>query len=176
LRILSLLPCLAACFPHPPPADEQASPEIVLEGATLRIYRGSRLVAWGEAPKATYDRDAATGRAKSVTFHFAPSGRTREEGGRAAQGTEVTAAEVSGNVRAQVADATGGVRVRTGMGDQATTPSAHYDGNMRSATGNEGVEILGRAYHLAAPEYRLVLAEERIELAGGVHGVAEQMQ
>ncbi len=137
------------------------------------LYRGPSLVASGRSVTAGYDRQSGNGTAATVTFHFAPSGRAQREGGRAARGVDVVAGSVAGNLHAQVADASGGVTVRTGVGDTAKTPTAHYAGAGRVASGHGGVVVTGTHYRLTAPEFRLSLPDEHLELAGGVQGRTE---
>jgi hypothetical protein len=139
----------------------------------VRVYHGPALASTGVAQSAVYDRQDGNGGAKSVAFHFFPSKQSRERGGRASQGIDVTAKEVAGNLHTQVADASGGVTVQTGIGDRASTPTAHYDGSVRQVSGHDGVAIQGVNYHLSAPAFRLSLTEERLELSGGVQGQAE---
>jgi lipopolysaccharide export system protein LptC len=159
----------SACLPRPPPASEQPTPEIVLEGVNVWIYRGPEVAAIGHALRGVYDRAAGSGTADTVAFHVAPSGRDLRQGGRASKGVDIDSKSVIGGLRTQIADASGGVTVRTGVGDRAKTPNAHYEGASRIVEGHDGVTVDGPEYHLTAPAYRLSLADERLELLGGGH-------
>jgi lipopolysaccharide export system protein LptC len=161
------------CLPRPPPAIEQPRPEIELQGVRVRLYRSATLAASGNAASAAYDRQGGLGTGQIVTFHFPPSGRGLAEGGRAAKGVDVDARDVVGNLHSQIADASGEVTLRTGLGDRAVTPTAHYEGSSRSVSGHDGVTIVGPNYRLAAPRFRMTLADEHLELSGGVEGRAE---
>jgi len=161
----------SACLPRPPSAVEQPSPEIVLERVKVWIYRGGQLTATGHAVRSVYDRESGQGAADTVVFHVSPSGRDLGQGGRAAKGVDLDSRRVVGGIRTQVADASGGVAVRTGVGDRAETPTAHFEGAGRTVTGRDGVAVDGPEYHLTAPAFSLYLSDERLELTGGVRAI-----
>lgn len=164
---------LAGCYRTPVEVPAKHAPEIILSGVTVWLYHGAGLACSGTAAVAEYERQEGDGKARSVNFHFPPRGRSLEEGGRAAKGVDISADDVVGSLRSEVADASGNVAVRTGIGDRARTSAAHFDGHTRVVTGHQGVNIEGPEYRLAAPEFRLTLASEHLELSGGVVGRTE---
>lgn len=134
----------------------------MLTGVKLRHYDRDGTVSHGTADSVTYVRDSGSLSAKALTATLPPGPRVRRGG------IELVAGEAEGDLNARDARAHGGVRARTGAGDDIRTEEARLDAARNLVSADVPVEVQGPGYALAARGYRLHLTEERLELVDGV--------
>jgi hypothetical protein len=132
-------------------------------GVGMRLFRGSELRCEGRAKKVTYFRNSGTGVAQSVLLEIV---RPAEEGGK----IDIEVAAVQGDIRAQEAYGSQGVKVEEASGASGTTEKAHLLGHAKCVQGDAPVEIHGQGYKLqAANGFFLSLVEpSSLELQGPV--------
>jgi|GEM_PF-1568307 len=156
----SLLFALAACAE--PPSGEGCPPAIALAGMTLRHYpaEGSPRVA--RAKSVTYDRDTGVIAGETIAVDLPPGRELRRGGAR------IAIASARGDVQGRGAEASGRIRIETGMGDVGTTEGSTWEGEKKLLWGERPVQVRGPDYALAGGSYRYHADEQRLVLDGGV--------
>ncbi len=129
----------------------------------MRLFRGSELRCEGRAKKVTYFRNSGTGVAQNVLLEIV---RPSEEGGK----IDIAVATVEGDIRAQEAHGSQGVKVEEASGASGITEKAHLSGHAKCVRGNAPVDIHGQGYKLhAANGFFLNLVDPAsLELQGPV--------
>lgn len=148
----------AGCFPGRPVETEKVTPEIRLEELRFHAFRGSRLVATGEAALAGYRRDTGDFTLEKMSVVFPES-----DGGAEAL---LTAPRGSGNARARDLLASGGVRLVRGT-DAATTDEARYQGSDGLVHGDQPITVQGNGYVLAGPRFVIDPGSQALHVEGG---------
>ncbi|GEJ57499.1 hypothetical protein [Anaeromyxobacter diazotrophicus] len=144
-----------------PRGTTDVPPELTFDGLTYRVYRGTVLVAEGDAVRAAFRRDNADLAAQELTARFPSTGDRPEARIAARQGT--------GNLRLRWFQASGGVRAEQGD-EVAVTEEARYDAADGLVRGERPIEVRG-ASHLVVrgPAFTLDPRLERLTIAGGAH-------
>jgi hypothetical protein len=131
--LLSLALVGSGCNPPAQPPNEPEPPELELQGVGFRFFRGEELRVVGRARAGTFRNDSSQVTAERVRLKFIrPDGDLRVEAGSA-----------TGDLRSQLARASGGVRFFGADGTRAFTPRALIDGKEQRALGNDPAELVG---------------------------------
>ncbi len=156
----SLLIALAGCAQQPTTAAGKAPPELELEGAGLRFFRGSELRAVGRAKAATFERETGDLRAQALDLRLVATASRTDVDLRAALGR--------GNVRSQEADFSGAVKLSQAGAVVAVTDRAHLAGREQLASGADPVDVFGSGYRVRADGgFRMEMAQPgHVELFG----------
>lgn len=164
---------LGACLPRPPPDQDALLPEVRLHQVTLRVYRGSTLVATGTAAGATYERSRGRITAARARVHFPASGRAPASVGRGGADAVLEVGSIAGSLPERIAEGSDGLVLTTALGDRVRTDRARLDGRSHTAGGSSGLVVEGPGLRAEAPEFVLALDTERLLLRGGVVTRAE---
>lgn len=156
MRLAAALLALAGCS-LAEPKDADPPPELILGGVHLRSYQGDRPSATGTAERLDYQRISG-----DFTAHEA---RLNVLGADA--GTLIQAPRFKGNLAGKVADAVGGVTLRSTAGLTGHTPSAHLDGHTRTAVGAEPVHVDGQSYTVDARDFVFSFPDQSFHFADG---------
>lgn len=166
---------LAACDPPPPrgAADEKLPPQVSLYGVRLHHWEKGDLVAVGRAAKLTYDRASASFEAQESLMQF-PS-RTDTS---ATADMELRAPVTTGNLQSRMAEARGGLMLKSSSGMSGRTEAARFDGAGLVASGQSPVEVEGPGYSMFADGgFNFYFVTEELIFEGEVQsrlGAAEQ--
>ena len=156
----SMLIALAGCAPPPLSTAGKAPPELELEGAGLRFFRGSELRAVGRSKAATFERETGDLTAQELNLRLVATASRADIDVRAALG--------KGNVRSQEADFSGAVKLSEAGAAVAITDRAHLVGREQLASGADPVDVFGTGYHVRANGgFRMEMTEPgHVELFG----------
>lgn len=138
------------------------TPELKLEGARFRLYRGDTLRASGTAARVSLRRDSSELTASNLAAVL-------HEAADPAADVRIAAPEGHGVLRDRRFSASGGVTVARG-GDVARTASARYEPSPGGGqvVGDEPVALVGEDYRLAGPGFVLDPRAGVITVRGGV--------
>lgn len=153
----------AACGGAAAPREDAAPPQVVLEHARVRAFRGERLAWSGRAEHVEYFRETGALTALAARAEIPAGGAATT-----AQPLELRAAVVQGNLTSKQAEGSGGVEARGENGVTARTQTARLDGEAMTAWGTDPVEIRGRGAIIKAASFSLDLREGDLLLDGGV--------
>jgi hypothetical protein len=154
--------------------EQMEPPAIELHGVDFWDFRGSTLAASGHSHRVYYLRESGETDASQVAVLF-PSHR-HGLANRWSGEMLLDAPIVHGNPLEQRADGSGGLRLTSAAGDQATTLRGRLRGQEQVVAGNEPVHIWGRGYVLHGPRFRLDLRRDRLQLGAGHLTVAPDLK
>jgi len=143
------------------PALQDPPPEVTLGTVRMQYFRGSQVSAVGSAERLTYHRHSADFVATNARMRF--PGHADASRPTPAQGLELRAPEVRGNLAAKQATGLGGVWLKSSSGLTGQTERAHFDGVTMEARGTEPVRIEGPGYRLDASAFALDLHAETLD-------------
>lgn len=148
----------AGCAPERGQDVQDVPPGIAFEGLGFRTYRGSRLLAAGEARAASLRRDNSDLEASQV--------KVRLPAERAQPAVQLEAPAARGNLKARRFEISGGV-VATRGGDVARTERATYEAEDGLVRGDRPVSIRGDEYVFEGPRFTLDPSNGRVVVEGG---------
>ena len=158
----ALAPALAGCEDTETALKRGGPPAIVLSQVRLETYGPEGSTGVTTARQVTYLRDTGELQGEAVHLDVPPTERV----GRG--GAVLEAPRARADVKKRIAVAEGGVTAVTGEGDRAKTAEAHYDGVGGTVSANVPVHVDGPGYSLDAGRYLFDVAQNRLELQGGV--------
>jgi hypothetical protein len=155
------LAMLGGCHPEQTRGNTDVPPELIFEGLTYRVYRGSVLTADGDAARVAFRRDNADLAARQITTRFPSSGDRPE--------ARIAAREGAGNLRQRNFQAWGGVRAEQGD-EVAVSEQARYAAADGLVRGDRPIEVRGGSRLLVrGPSFTLDPREQRLTVMGGAH-------
>lgn len=156
----ALAPLLAGC--EADQAEGGQAPAIVLSDVTLRHYTKDGVERIGRAREVVFSRDSGQLEARELSADVPPT----DEMGRG--GTHLEAARGEADIKGQTARLEGGVRVRTGEGDEGRTDALTWEQGNDIVLGDSPVRVVGPGYDLEADSFRFRVHDQKLELGGGV--------
>jgi lipopolysaccharide export system protein LptC len=169
---------ISGCKTRRTEADPTPPPQVILYGARVNTYEGSKLVMTGRVAKLQYQRGAGAFSASEVFLRFprdpkppsmtptSPAGPDRF--GKDAEWIEVRAPWMVGGTQDKTVEATDGVALRTADGMIATAQRGMYDGKTNTAEGKGAVNIEGPGYAAKGQAFFLDLDEDVLRLDDNV--------
>lgn len=152
LNCLLGLMVLGACPAPPPTAPTTDSPDTVLEGVSVRQYRGAERWFEATAPRAELRRDTNEFSMFDASISL-PS-----------KGLRVQAPQINGNTTQGLMEGSGGLTITASNGTRARTPRATFDrtrGTEGVAFSDAGIVLENPHFVLEATGYELDFAEGR---------------
>lgn len=146
------------CAPERGQDVQEVPPGIAFEGLSFRTYRGSRLLASGQAERASLRRDNSDLQATGVALRLPNEQRQPE--------VHLQAPAAQGNLKARRFEISGGVIASRGT-DVARTDRASYDGADGLVHGDRPVAIRGDGYSFDGPRFTLDPSNGRVTVEGG---------
>jgi len=168
---------MSGCKTQREQADVTPPPQVILYGARVSTFEGSKLVMSGRVAKLQYQRGAGAFSASEVFLRFprdpkaiSPSetGSPHDRFGKNAEWIEVRGPWMVGGTQDKTVEATDGVALRTADGMIATAQRGVYDGKTHTAEGKGAVEIEGPGYSAQGRAFFLNLDEDVLRLENNV--------